>query len=292
MRTIFNRRETLALLSAALPISTRAAVSDSIIEPHIHLFSVDMKRFPRHPNGPQLSPAPLEDYVAFAKSAGITNAVHVSAEPYQDDTRYLEYTLATAPKGFLKGVVLLDSIAPDTPRRLADIAAKHPGKIVALRIHCTRGRNEVPSTSGPIRDRDLMHPQARAVWKAAGEQKVAIQAHIMPWFAPQIGQLAREFPNTRVLIDHFGHAGVGSATRGPKGWEWRKVESGYSDPRDFGQIVRPGTPAQCHSEGFEPPVLIAAACSAQRRHASGPACVRRFRPREVMWGSPATRRRN
>jgi predicted TIM-barrel fold metal-dependent hydrolase len=237
MRTIFNRRETLALLSAALPISTRAAVSDSIIEPHIHLFSADMKRFPGHPNGPRPGPAPLEDYVAFAKSARITNAVHVSAEPYQDDTRYLEYTLTAAPKGFLKGVVLFDSIASETPRRLTEISAKHLGKIVALRIHCTRGRNEPPSTSGPIRDRDLMHPQARTVWKTAGDNKIAIQAHIMPWFAPQIGQLAREFPNTRVLIDHFGHAGVGSATRGPKGWEWRKVEYGYSHPSEFEQIV-------------------------------------------------------
>jgi hypothetical protein len=60
----------------------------------------------------------------------------------------LEDTLATAPKGLLRRTILLDPIREDTPKRMAEYVKRHPGQIVAIRIHCNRRIDEVPITSG------------------------------------------------------------------------------------------------------------------------------------------------
>src|SRR5688500_18972147 len=98
MTNLTTRRETLAILAAA---ATPAFAADPLIETHVHLFSNDLARFPFHKDSWAQPSAPLENYLKFCKEAGITHATHVSAEPYQDDMRYLEYTLDQAPKGFL-----------------------------------------------------------------------------------------------------------------------------------------------------------------------------------------------
>jgi predicted TIM-barrel fold metal-dependent hydrolase len=237
MLDLMNRRESIAALLGAVTAHAQAG-GEQIVETHVHLFSDDLKRFPGHSNGPNVRPAPLEKYLQYAKQANIVHSTHVSAEPYQDDMRYLEYTLERAPQRFLKGTVLYDPVREDTPRRMEEIAARHPKRILALRVHCTRGRNDPPSTSGPIRDRDLAHPNVKRVWRKAGELGVAIQAHIQPWFAPQVEKLAAEFPETRVIIDHFGHAGVGTLVKGPRGWTHAKAELGYRDPKEFEQVLR------------------------------------------------------
>lgn len=182
--------------------------------------------------------SPLEQYVSFAKKVGIIHAVHVSAEPYQDDHRYLEYTLDHAPRGFLKGTILLDTTLPDTPDRMTAYAKKYPGKIVALRIHCNRAKNAPPSVDGPIRDRDLFHPGVEKVWKRAGELGIAIQAHIQYWFADDLAKIAAKFPDTRVLIDHFGHAGVAPSVRTANGWAPADAEYGYRNLKDFDGVLR------------------------------------------------------
>lgn len=234
-RAALSRRAWLGVLGGAL--SLQSASAEPIVETHIHLFSADLNRFPGHPNGPRPTPAPLESYLDFARSVGIQHAIHVSAEPYQDDLRYLEYTLDKAPSGFLKGTVLYDPILPDTPRRLAEISRKYPGRILAIRIHCTRGRDAAPTVSGALRDRDLLHPQVGVLWGKAGELGVAIQAHIQPYFAPQVAKLAAAHPQTRVIVDHFGHAGVSGITRTQDGWALTNGELGYRSPEEFQPVL-------------------------------------------------------
>ena len=234
--SLHTRRETMAILAGA---ATPAFAVDPVVETHVHLFSNDVARFPFHKDSwSKQSPSPLEDYLKFAKEVGITHSMHVSAEPYQDDMRYLEYTLDQAPKGFLKGTILLDPILNETPARMAEYVKRHPGQIIALRIHCTRRADESPTTDGPIRDRDLLHPGVRKVWQKAGDLGIAIQAHIQPWFADQVERIASSARATRVILDHFGHAGTGGAIKGPNGRKVGKAELGYRDPKDFDQVLR------------------------------------------------------
>ncbi len=142
--------------------------------------------------------------MAFARQARIDHTVIVQPEPYQDDHRYLEYCLDNEPsKGFFKGTCLFDPIAPDTPQRMAALAKRHPGRIVALRIHAMEPANTPPSTGGAIRNRDLKHPAMKVTWRAARQLGINIQVQMLPVHAPEVAALAAEFRDLPVIIDHL-----------------------------------------------------------------------------------------
>jgi predicted TIM-barrel fold metal-dependent hydrolase len=179
----------------------------------VHLFASDKARFPYHQNAPYQPPAaPLEDYVSFAREAGLTHAVIVHPEPYQDDHRYLEYCLTRGPSpAFFKGTCLFDPLAPGTPARMDALVKANPNRIVALRIHQVRKPGEPPLKTGPIKERDMRDPAMRSTWAKAGELGLAIQMHFNPHFAGPIGELAERFPQVPVVLDHLARAGQGSA---------------------------------------------------------------------------------
>ncbi|MGQ9634822.1 MAG: amidohydrolase family protein [Bryobacteraceae bacterium] len=184
-----------------------------LVDTHIHLFARDTTRFPIHPNSPyQPQPQPLEDYAEFVREVKIDHAVIVHPEPYQDDHRYLEYCFEHEPwPGFFKGTCLFDPIAPDTPARMRALVRKHSGRIIALRIHETEDPKRGPTTSGAIRDRDMKSPQMLAVWKKAHSLGLAIQMHLIPYYAPHLRALASQLRQMPVLLDHLARAGQGSA---------------------------------------------------------------------------------
>lgn len=183
------------------------APSEPVIDTHIHLFEPD--KFPYHKNASyRPPPAPAAPYLAFAKEAGITGAVVVHPEPYQDDHRYLEHCLKLSP--VFKGTCLFDPIAADTPSRMRDLVSRNKGRIVAMRIHVNRARGVPPATSGTIRDRDLKHPNVRKAWRAAGDLGLAVQMHFIPLHAPDIAALVRELSGIPVVLDHMARAGQGT----------------------------------------------------------------------------------
>lgn len=182
-----------------------------MVETHLHLFADDLQRFPLNAASYKPAPYSVEEYLKFAPSAGIDHAVIVHPEPYQDDHRYLEYCFAHEPSPmFFKGTCLFDPIAPETPGRMEALVKRNPGRIVALRIHEVRKPGEPPSIHAPIKDRDLQSQAMRATWRRAGELGLAIQMHFLPYFAPQIGELAREFSRVPVILDHLARAGQGT----------------------------------------------------------------------------------
>jgi predicted TIM-barrel fold metal-dependent hydrolase len=211
MTSALTRREALAGLAAAA-VCSAARPAGILVESHIHLFASDQTRFPLHPNSPYKPGAlPVEEYGKFALAAKIDHAVIVHPEPYQDDHRYLEYCLANEPSpGFFKGTCLLDPIAPETPARLTELVKRNPGRIVALRIHQMRTPGTPPTTSGAIHDRDMRSPAMLDTWRRVEQLGLAIQMHFLPYYAPQIGELAAKFPGVPVILDHLGRAGLGT----------------------------------------------------------------------------------
>ena len=201
------------LFGSAASVLAAAPSARPKIDAHVHLFANDQARFPYHPSGTyRPAAAPLEDYNAFVRKAQtIAHTVIVHPEPYQDDHRYLEYCFANEPwPGFFKGTCLFDPTSADTPSRMADLVAKNRGRIVALRIHENRESGVPPTTSGPIRDRDLKHPNVRVTWRKAHDLGLAIQMHMIPLHAPEVAALAKELSNTPVIIDHLSRAGQGT----------------------------------------------------------------------------------
>lgn len=182
-----------------------------IVDTHVHLF--DPARVPYHADATyQPKPVPLEPYAKFAVTAKLTHTVIVHPEPYQDDHRYLEYCFQHEPsRGFFRGTCLFDPIAPDTPRRMQELVTKHPDRIIALRIHAMQPLSKEPTTSGPIKDRDLRHPKMLETWEAAHFLGLAVQMHFFPAQAGRIYELAKKFPQVTVILDHLGRPGQGTA---------------------------------------------------------------------------------
>ena len=177
-----------------------------LVDSHVHLFAADLKRFPLAPNAPyKPAPLPVEEYVQFAKTVGIDHAVIVHPEPYQDDYRYLEYAFSREPSPlFFKGVCLFDPIAHETPDRISSLVGNNPKRIVGLRIHETHKPGTPPLTEGPIKDRDLRSPAMKATWRRVQQLGLAIQMHFLPYYSTQIYELAEQFPDTPVILDHLG----------------------------------------------------------------------------------------
>jgi len=196
----------MALLAAA------ARPKGLLVDTHIHLFADDQQRFPYHASAVyKPAAAPVESYASFAREVGLDHTIIVHPEPYQDDHRYLAYCFTKEPKaGFFKGTCLYDPIDPATPARMAELVQRHPGRIVALRIHENRALTAAPTVGGAIRDRDLRHPQLKKSWEAAGKLGLAIQMHFIPCWAPQIGELAAAYPEVPVVLDHLARAGQGT----------------------------------------------------------------------------------
>ena len=205
----------LAALAAA-PLNLRAAIvrpPGLIIDTHVHLFSSDLQRFPFSTNAPyRPAAAPLEPYLAFLRESKIDGAILVHPEPYQDDHSYLEYCFAhESKKGLFKGTCLFDPVAPDTPARMEALVKRNPGRIVALRIHEVAAPGSAPTHSGAITSRDMRDPAMSRTWAKAQELGLAIQMHFLPYYAPQIGELARRHPGIPIILDHLGRAGIGTS---------------------------------------------------------------------------------
>ena len=195
-----------------IPAFLAARPKGVLVDTHIHLFADDQMSFPYHPNATYKPPAqPLEPYLQFIRESRINHVIIVHPEPYQDDHRYLEYCFEREPaRGFFKGTCLFDPIDPKTPARMEELTRKHPGRIVALRIHENRDPKAPPTTRGAIRDRDLRDPAMKNTWRKAQSLGLAIQMHFIPYYAPQIGALAAEFRDVPVILDHLGRAGQGT----------------------------------------------------------------------------------
>jgi len=162
------------------------------------------------PTGPP--PLTLETYAAFAREAKIDHCVIVHSEVYQDDHRYLEYAFEHEPSpGFFKGTCLFDPIDPKTPDRMQELVRKLPGRIVGIRIHEMHPRGTPPTTTGPMRDRDMRSEEMKNTWRKASDLGLIVQMQSIPCYAPQVGALASEFRDPRVLIDHLGLPSRGTA---------------------------------------------------------------------------------
>jgi predicted TIM-barrel fold metal-dependent hydrolase len=182
-----------------------------LIESHIHLFAGDPARFPYNSASYTPTREPVEEYVKFVQEARIDHAVIVHPEPYQDDHRYLEYCLAHEPsQGFFKATCLFDPIDPETPKRMKALVQRNPGRIVALRIHEVHPAGTPSTKTGLIRDRDLKDPQMAVTWRAAHELGLAIQIHCIPHYAGQIAELATNFRQTPIILDHLARPGQGT----------------------------------------------------------------------------------
>jgi predicted TIM-barrel fold metal-dependent hydrolase len=195
-----------AFLGSAVVLPLSAADPKQYLVDSTHLFSDDQQRFPYHRNATyRPPPKTVESYAKFARAAGIDHTVIIHSEVYQDDHRYLHYAFEHEPSpGFFKATCLFDPIDPKTPDRIGQLVRSLPGRIVAIRIHEFHRAGTPSTTTGSMRDRDLGSSGMKNTWRKMHELGLGIEMQSIPCYAPQVRELAVQFPQMPVQIDHFG----------------------------------------------------------------------------------------
>ncbi|HAY80447.1 MAG TPA: hypothetical protein DCY79_11620 [Planctomycetaceae bacterium] len=197
-----HRRQCLlgaagAAVASQLPRHAAAnqATASVVVDTHLHCFAGNDPKFPYHARAPYrpTTQATPERLLECMDGAGVDFAVVVHPEPYQDDHRYLEHCLRVGGKR-LKGTCLFFSDREGSVDRMAALVKRHPGQIVAARLHAY-----APGRLPPFGTRALRH-----LWRTATELGLAMQLHFEPRYAPQLEPLVREFSQTTVVIDHLG----------------------------------------------------------------------------------------
>ena len=196
MTPILSRRKFL-IAGAAAPMLVATGLANERaprVDTHLHCFAgAKDARFPYHDRAPYrpAAPATPRHLLKSMDGAGVDFAVVVHPEPYQDDHRYLEHCLE-AGGARLKGTCLFFADRPGSVAKLPALVKRAP--IIAARVHAY----------APGRLPPFGKPELRALWKTAGDLGLALQIHFAPRYAPGFEPLIKEFPDTRVVIDHLG----------------------------------------------------------------------------------------
>lgn len=179
-----------------------------IIEWNRHMFSTDLKAYPFHPRRFYTPPDdwvtttdPLGDYLKSMDELGIDYGVLVHPEPYGDDHRMVLECLDREPDRFL-ATSLFFPRDDDAVTKLRALVKQQP-KIISTRFH-TPGYSDHYFSS-------FQESGVRALWKAAGELGLIIELHLTPQFARETAQMAQEFPDFTILLDHIAEPGMGNA---------------------------------------------------------------------------------
>lgn len=207
-----TRREFLKASAALtlLPAMTQAAAP--VVDTHLHCFAgKDSATFPYHANAPYRPEAPAtpERLIELMSGAGVDRAIVVHPEPYQDDHRYLEHCLEVG-KGKLKGTCLFFA---GRDEGMNDLVKRLP--IVAARIHAY----------APERLPPFGKPELRALWKRIADLGIMVQLHFEPRYAPGFEPLIKEFPETKVIIDHLGRPLQGTPEEHAVVVAWGKLKN-------------------------------------------------------------------
>ncbi|QDU97124.1 amidohydrolase family protein [Lignipirellula cremea] len=184
----------IALTAAPSVIAATGRQAPPRVDTHLHCFAgLKDPRFPYHQRAPYrpAEEATPESLLACMEGAEVAFAVVVHPEPYQDDHRYLLHCLEVG-KGRLKGVVLLFADRPGSLDQMPRLAAN--GNVAAVRVHAY----------APDRLPPFGQPELKRLWSMATELGLAVQIHFEPRYAPGFEPLLKEFPDTRVIIDHLG----------------------------------------------------------------------------------------
>lgn len=174
-----------------------------IIEPHVHVWSLDTERYPWSPatTSPPAESATAEELLSVLAANEVAGAVLVQVIYYGTDNSYLADVLARYPRQFA-GVCLVDPLDPRAPEHLAREAARG---FTGLRLRPSHDR---ASTW-------LGDPSTFPLWEKAGELgfTVSLLLHI-----EQLRQLdlpLRHFPGVPVIIDHMAWPPLEEGPDGP-----------------------------------------------------------------------------
>jgi predicted TIM-barrel fold metal-dependent hydrolase len=212
-----NRRSFLATsaTSAAMVFSGRNVMAAdeprNLIDAHSHVWDKDLKRYPLAHGQTAQDLKPLtftpQELLATCRPQGVNRVVLIQHTIYHRfDNRYICDSIAAYP-GVFSGVAVIDHLADDPA---AEVLRQKAKGIRGFRI-VPRDWHGDQSDLPPEKwlDSDGM----RTVWKTAGENGMAMCPLINPRYLGSVAKACEMFPDTNVVIDHFGRIGIDGMIR-------------------------------------------------------------------------------
>lgn len=211
--TLSRRALLQGAAGAGLSLALRPAVADPAasrspaagwIDAHAHVWTSDVARYPladgQSPDVLQPRDFPPQQLIELGRPWGVTRFVLIQHKPHHGlDNSYLLDAIAQFP-GVFSGVAC---VAAEGPRPEEDMRRLGRGGMRGFRIR--------PGEGGADRWRDSAGQ--RAMWACAAETGLAICPLINPEYLDQVDEMCQQFPDTRVVIDHFARIGMDGPIR-------------------------------------------------------------------------------
>jgi predicted TIM-barrel fold metal-dependent hydrolase len=202
-----------ALFSTLPPFdNSRALGTNSELEPtdnsgwidaHVHVWTDDIQAYPLASDftKEQMQPARFtpSDLFQHCRPHGVSKIVLIQMNFYTFDNRYMLDVMAQNP-GVFSGVAIIDETKSDAFQQMA--ALKQRG-VRGFRLYADRANVTKWKSSDAMRQ----------MWKAAADLDLAMCLLANPDALPDILVFSREYPKTRVVIDHFARIGIDGMIR-------------------------------------------------------------------------------
>ncbi len=169
------------------------------IDAHVHVWTPDVERYPidtRRFSLDDMVPASFtpQQLMAECQPSGVDRVVLIQMSFYNTDNSYMLDVIKKYP-GVFSGVGIVDHHAAELPTQIAALSA---AGVRGFRI----------SRRGEDTKSWLTDPGMAKLWEIAGRKGLSICPLINPADFAVIDQLCVKYPETRVVIDHFGRVGV------------------------------------------------------------------------------------
>jgi predicted TIM-barrel fold metal-dependent hydrolase len=199
-----SRRQALKLGLAAgagcitTQVFGQGTSPEGAIDAHVHVWTPDVKRYPlakgfqvSDMQPPRFTPAEL---LAEARPVGVERIVLIQMNFYGYDNRYMLDAIRDYP-GVFSGVAIIDEHAGDVAARMKEL--KQQG-VRGFRLYAIQE---------PF-DAWLSNEGLAEMWKVGGEVQLAMCGLVGPAALEPIDKMCSRYPDTPVVIDHFGRIGL------------------------------------------------------------------------------------
>ncbi len=175
------------------------------IDAHVHVWSDDTARYPRHgevlcpPNAPAAFPP--EELLRHARPAGVERINLIQISFYGFDNSCMLDAIAQYPNTFV-GTAVIDPHAAHPEAQMTELASRG---VRAFRIH--------PRLSKQPAATWLQPHGYRAMFATGANNRQAMSCLIDPDAFPELDRMCTEFPATPVVIDHLCRIGADGVIR-------------------------------------------------------------------------------
>lgn len=168
-----------------------------IVDTHVHIWAIDPPRYPVGPTAPGWTsepdePATADELIADMDANGVDYSVIVQTSWSTWDNGYMADSVVRFPDRLI-GHGMIDPQNLDNADRVRYWMQKRG--LVGFRFHPMYYPEE----------QILLTAQNGPMWEELAALGAVVQFHMYPQDAVQVAEIARRFPQMKLLIDHMGY---------------------------------------------------------------------------------------